>query len=282
VQKSSNDDKLPIEEDETFDDFEDNNQTIVDNVEGSNQDGNVTDSTITESENEETGEKIEEKVETTTVATPVKAVTTYIKITAEGVNIRKGAGTSYSTLGTAEKDTLYAVIGKSGEWYKTYYKNSTVYINAKYCVVVELESASKEVESVIAEGTRYMGVKYVYGATRYHDGDGNLIKGFTASAFDCSSLMQYIFYKGAGVNLQMTTRTQIKQGTTISKSNIKRGDLIFFTNASRQNNSGIERVGHVALYLGDNYILHTSSDYAKIEQISAARWGYYIQTQRMI
>jgi cell wall-associated NlpC family hydrolase len=94
--------------------------------------------------------------------------------------------------------------------------------------------------------------------------------------------MQYIFYKGAGVNLQTTTRTQIKQGTTISKSNIKRGDLIFFTNASRQNNSGIERVGHVALYLGDNYILHTSSDYAKIEQISAARWGYYIQTQRMI
>jgi cell wall-associated NlpC family hydrolase len=282
VQKSGNDDKLPIEEDETFDDIEDNNQVIVDNVEGSNQDANVTDNNITESENEETGEKVEEKVETTTVVTPVKAVTSYIKITAEGVNIRKGAGTSYSTLGTAEKDTLYAVIGKSGEWYKTYYKNSTVYINAKYCVVVELESASKEVESVIAEGTRYMGVKYVYGATRYHDGDGNLIKGFTASAFDCSSLMQYIFYKGAGVNLQTTTRTQIKQGTTISKSNIKRGDLIFFTNASRQNNSGIERVGHVALYLGDNYILHTSSDYAKIEQISATRWGYYIQSQRML
>jgi cell wall-associated NlpC family hydrolase len=94
--------------------------------------------------------------------------------------------------------------------------------------------------------------------------------------------MQYIFYKGAGKNLQVTTRTQIYQGTTVSKSALKRGDLIFFTNESRKNNSGIERVGHVALYLGDNLILHTASDYAKIEAISSARWAFYIQAQRII
>ena len=35
-------------------------------------------------------------------------------------------------------------------------------------------------------------------------------------------------------------------------------------------------------YLGENLILHTASDYAKIEEISAARWKYYIQSQRMI
>ena len=94
--------------------------------------------------------------------------------------------------------------------------------------------------------------------------------------------MQYIFYKGADKLLQVNTRTQIYQGKTVSKANLKRGDLMFFTNASRKNNTGIERVGHVALYLGDNYILHTASDYAKIEQISSTRWGYYIQSQRII
>ena len=57
---------------------------------------------------------------------------------------------------------------------------------------------------------------------------------------------------------------------------------MFFTNASRKNNTGVERIGHVAMYLGDNYILHTASDYAKIEKISSARWGYYIQSQRML
>jgi cell wall-associated NlpC family hydrolase len=220
---------------------------------------------------------------TTASTQPAKSTVTYIKVTADSVNLRTGAGTSYKIAGTAEKSTLYANLGKIDGWYKTYYKNSTVYISAKYCTIVEMtKSASEAVEKVIAEGTKLMGVKYVYGATRYHDGTGNKLSGFTTTAFDCSSLMQYIFYKGANVNLQVNTRTQIYQGTTVKKSNLKRGDLIFFTNDSRKNYSGIERVGHVALYLGDNLILHTASDYAKIEEISTKRWSYYIQAQRMI
>lgn len=207
----------------------------------------------------------------------------YILVKSSGVNLRSGAGTGYSALGTAEKGTLYALAGRSGNWYKTYYKNKTAYISAGYCTVVQMDkSANAQVEKVIAEGCKCMGVPYVYGATRYHDGKGNKLKGFTTSAFDCSSLMQYIFKIGASVNLQVNTRTQIYQGTTIKKSALKRGDLIFFTNASRKNNTGVERIGHVAMYLGENYILHTASDYAKIEQISSTRWSYYVQSQRMV
>ena len=147
--------------------------------------------------------------------------------------------------------------------------------------MVEFEAAEEEVEAVIAEGARHMGVKYVYGATRYHNGSGVRLSGFTAQAFDCSSLMQYIFKIAADVNLQMTTRTQVVQGVTV-KDKLKRGDLMFFTNAARKNKTGVERIGHVAMYLGDNYILHTASDYAKIEQISSTRWSYYIQAQRML
>ena len=94
--------------------------------------------------------------------------------------------------------------------------------------------------------------------------------------------MQYMFYKGANKLLQVNTRTQVSQGKKVSKSDLKRGDLMFFTNESRKNNTGIERVGHVALYLGDNYILHTASDYAKIEQISQTRWSYYLSARRMV
>lgn len=214
---------------------------------------------------------------------PSVQTVTYIKVTSDSVNLRTGAGTSYNIAGTAEKNTLYAALGKAGDWYKTYYKNSVVYISAKYCTVVQLETSDSEaVERTIAEGTKYLGVTYVYGAVRYHNGYGVLLSGFTAAAFDCSSLMQYIFKLGAGVNLQVNTRTQVSQGTTVQKSQLQRGDLIFFTNESRKNNTGVERIGHVALYLGDNYILHTASDYAKIEQISAVRWSYYIQAQRMI
>ncbi len=207
----------------------------------------------------------------------------YIMPTSVGVNLRAGAGAGYKSLGTAEKNTLYALTGEVNGWFKTAYKGGEAYISSKYCSVVQMDKSKDEaVERVIEEGYKYLGVTYVYGATRYHDGSGKKLSGFSTSAFDCSSLMQYIFKIGAGVNLQLTTRTQIYQGTTVKKSEIKRGDLLFFTNSSRKNNTGIERVGHVALYLGDNYILHTASDYAKIEQISTTRWSYYIQAQRII
>lgn len=213
---------------------------------------------------------------------PAVKTVTYVKVTGEGVNIRKGAGTSHASLGAAQKDTLYACSGETGSWYKTYYKNSVAYINKKYCVEVRMDQSDAEIEKIIKEGCKCLGVKYVYGATRYHNGSGKLLSGFTTSRFDCSSLMQYIFKKGADINLQVNTRTQIYQGETVLKSDLKRGDLIFFTNASRKDNVGIERVGHVALYLGDNYILHTASDFAKIEQMSATRHSYYIQAQRML
>lgn len=208
--------------------------------------------------------------------------TEYIKVVGDGVNVRNGAGSNYKVLGVAEKNTLYAKLGVSGDWVKTRYKNSVAYISAKYCEDVKMLADSADVESVIAEGCKFMGIKYVYGAVRYHDGYGNKLKNFTTTAFDCSSLMQYIFKVSVSKNLQTTTRTQVKQGVTVSRSELKRGDLMFFTNESRKNKSGVERIGHVALYMGDGYILHTASDYAKIERISAKRWSYFIQAQRII
>lgn len=208
--------------------------------------------------------------------------TKYIKVVGDGVNVRTGAGTSYTSMGVAEKNTLFAHLGEENGWIKTRFKNSVAYISKKYCNQVQMLSASEKIEKVIAEGTKYLGVKYVYGAVRYHDGFGNKLKNFTTTAFDCSSLMQYTFKMAVGVNLQVTTRTQVKQGATVSRKNLKRGDLMFFTNETRQNKTGVERIGHVALYLGDNLILHTASDYAKIETISAKRWSFFIQGQRII
>lgn len=215
--------------------------------------------------------------------TPKVPTVAYINVLKSGVNIRSGAGTGYSVRGSAQKSTMYALNGGTEGWYETGYKNKPAYISSAYCEVVEMTaSEDKRIEAVIAEGTKHLGTKYVYGATRYHDGKGNKLKDFDINAFDCSSLMQYIFYKGAGVNLQLTTRTQVVQGKTVKKSELKRGDLMFFTNSSRQHLTGVERIGHVALFLGDNWILHTASDFAKIEQISSTRWGYFVQGQRMI
>ena len=72
------------------------------------------------------------------------------------------------------------------------------------------------------------------------------------------------------------------QGDPVPRSQLSRGDCIYFTNSTREDYTGIERVGHVAIYLGDNYILHTSSDYARIEKMSSQRWAYYIEARRFV
>ncbi len=214
---------------------------------------------------------------------PVATKQTYIQTVGDRVNLRAGAGTSYSVLGTAEKGTSYAVAATSGKWYQTYYRGKEVYFHASYATVFTIEkSKNEQVESVIEEGYKLLGVPYVYGAVRVHDGNGKLLKGFSAQKFDCSSLVQYIFYKGANVLLQVNTRTQFPQGKKVKKSELQRGDCLYFTNSERKHLSGIERVGHVALYLGDNYILHTASDYARIEKISSTRWGYFIEGRRFL
>ena len=255
------------------------NSSSNENTSSNDSEANSSSSSNTEKDSAST-----DKEETQTPSNPApQKVASYIRCTGSNVNLRAGAGTDYRALGQAEKGTMYALIEKKDGWFKTYYRNQTVYLYASYGAVFTLEkSENSSVEKVISEGYRLLGVPYVYGAIRLHDGKGNLLKGFSAQKFDCSSLIQYIFYQGAGKLLNTTTRTQVSQGKSVKKSNIQRGDCLFFTNEERKDNVGIERIGHVALYLGDNYILHTASDYARIEKISATRWSYFLEARRFL
>ncbi len=213
-----------------------------------------------------------------------KTSISYIFVQTDGLNVRAGAGMGSAVLGTVRRGELLPLCGQEGGWRETRFLGRVAYVSAdaRYTQTVALEGASDEIEDVVSEGAKLLGVPYVYGATRLHDGKGGLLKGFSADAFDCSSLMQYIFYYGAGALLNMNTRTQVAQGTHVEREDVARGDLLFFTNASRYDKTGLERVGHVALYLGGNYILHTASDYAKIEAVSTARWNYFLEARRVL
>lgn len=221
-------------------------------------------------------------LETPVLPEPPKVETTqYLQCTGNSVYFRSGAGTSFGVVGSAKKGETYAVIGKKGNWYETYYRGKKVYISASYVSLLTLEKHKNDkIENVLQEGYKLLGVPYVYGAVRFHDGKGNLLGGFNAQKFDCSSLVQYVFYKGASTVLDVTTRTQVVQGKRVNSNDLQRGDCMYFTNESRKHLTGVQRVGHVAIYLGDNYILHTASDYARIEKISSARWGYFLEARR--
>lgn len=222
---------------------------------------------------------VEDQSEPTAKPTDPKAI--YLASTVDGLNVRSGAGKNYAVLGTLDKGDMVKYVDEKDGWGETVYRGKRAFVFTEYVVKVYMDKADEGTEKVISIGCDLLGTPYVYGAARLHDGKGNFYKSFTKTAFDCSSLMQYIFYYGRGVLIDVNTRTQVKQGVAVERADLRRGDLMFFTNSSRKNKTGLERIGHVALYLGDNYILHTASDHAVIERISAVRWNYYICARRI-
>lgn len=203
-----------------------------------------------------------------------------LQATVGGLNVRSAPSASAKSIGCLDKGDYVSFLEENNGWYTTFYKEKKGYVSAKYCDVIEIPLGSEKTENIIDEGKKLLGYPYIWGSERYHWGNGKLNKAFVPGRYDCSALMQYIFYKGGNDLLGLTTREQVIQGKKINKSNIERGDLLFFTNSSRKNLTGIERVGHVGLYLGNNLMLHTASDYACIEEISNARWSYYISASR--
>jgi len=215
-----------------------------------------------------------------------------------GLNIRSGPSATSKIVGVTDEGDCLPYLGSEGGFYLTVYKSKRAYVsnNVRYSTLISFEGATDRVENVINVAQELLGFPYVYGAQRLHYGGKNpvLNSSFIFGEFDCSSLVQYAFMKGAGLSLQVTTRYQYAdgQGQRVSLGEIARGDLLYFTNDSRKNKTGIERIGHVAIYLGPaldesgkaigDYILHTATDHAVIEPFSLKRRSFFEGGIRLI
>ncbi|MGH3768869.1 MAG: C40 family peptidase [Pseudonocardiaceae bacterium] len=79
--------------------------------------------------------------------------------------------------------------------------------------------------------------------TRYRSG------GNGPGGFDCSGLVQWA-YRQAGLYLPRTAAAQSRVGVRVSLSQIRPGDLIFYSYGGR--------VGHVAMAAGDGMLIESS------------------------
>lgn len=110
-------------------------------------------------------------------------------------------------------------------------------------------------ESIVAYGKKFMGVPYVFGGT-------------TPSGFDCSGFVQYIYKNAAGISLPRTTDQQYNVGTTVDKSDLQPGDLVFYANTYKKG------ISHVGVYAGDNMVLNaTSSNGIALVSMDNSYWG---------
>jgi hypothetical protein len=112
--------------------------------------------------------------------------------------------------------------------------------------------------AVLSTGDAYLGTRYLYGGTAPQSG------------FDCSGFVQYVYNRN-GVSLPRTSRQQATTGRSLPArlDGLRAGDLLFFS----QNGDVVD---HVAIYAGDDRILHSSSSGGGVRyddlQSARGRW----------
>ena len=183
--------------------------------------------------------------------------TKYVNTTS-GLNVRSGAGTSYSKLGKLEYKEKVTVLSTSNGWSKINYNGKTGYVDSSYLQSTvpgsngnnannNNNTVSTKANEVIAYSKTLLGKPYVWGAQG-------------PNSFDCSGFTYYVFKNKAGIVLPRTSSAQSKYGTYVSKSNLKAGDLVFFdTNGANDGN-----VSHVGMYIGNGQMIHASYGQKKI------------------
>lgn len=101
------------------------------------------------------------------------------------------------------------------------------------------EKEMKERDLLINYALEFVGNPYVYGGNNLYTG------------VDCSGFTQQI-YKKFGKTLNRTAGEQfLLNGEKITKKNLQKGDLIFYGSPNN--------ITHVAIYIGDNKIVHAAN-----------------------
>lgn len=216
--------------------------------------------------NGKTGYIYKDYVSNSTSTSETTQTTKYVNTTA-GLNVRTGPSTSYAKIVTLSYGQSVNVLSTSNGWSKINYSGSTGYVSSQYLQSKKPSSSSSSnsgstsvsssASSVIAYAKTLLGKPYVWGAQG-------------PNSFDCSGFTYYVFKNKAGIVLPRTSSAQSKYGTSVSWSNLKAGDLMFFdTNGA---NNG--QVSHVGLYIGNGQMIHASSSQRKIV-ITSVNTSYY-------
>ena len=131
-------------------------------------------------------------------------------------------------------------------------KSNSNYVPAKYSSVTG--------DAIVSYAKRYLGLRYVHAGRSL------------ATGTDCSGFTSLIF-REFGVKLGYTVQSQVKSGSYIRKSDLQKGDLVFYGYHGR--------ASHVAIYIGNGKVIHEST-YKYGVKISPLNMMPYITARRVI
>ena len=215
------------------------------------------------------------------VSTKENAELGYGKISGAGVNLRTGPGTSFSVAAVAQSGNMCYILGINEGWYKVIFEGKTCYIRSDFVELTEIpyenpdspnapkyyrggksiaaaSSASAVPVSVtgsqiLAEAQKYLGCPYRPG-------------GASPSGFDCSGFVYYVLNQ-LGLSPYRTPSEQYQMGTSVEKTELRVGDLVFF---------GSGRITHSGIYAGNGQFIHAPNSRSTISY-SDLTTGYWAQ-----
>ncbi|MBS1261024.1 MAG: Murein DD-endopeptidase MepS/Murein LD-carboxypeptidase [Calditrichaeota bacterium] len=93
---------------------------------------------------------------------------------------------------------------------------------------------------------------------------------------DCSAYVKAVYKTVYGIDLPRHSTAQYRTGREVTRSELKRGDLVFFNTSGRG-------VSHVGIYLGGGLFTHASnSDGVTIDRLSSPYYGKrYVGARRI-
>lgn len=189
-----------------------------------------------------------------------------IVVDCDALRVREGKSTNSKILTSIMNGEELEVISSDKKWVKVEINNYKGYVSRDYVSFsfklleaskIELPSQddtsnignndgttsvssgySSTGSAVVSTASKYLGNRYVYGGNSLTNG------------IDCSGFTQQIFAM-YGYSLPRTSRSQANCGTTISASDARAGDLVFYGSSSG--------ISHVAICMGNGKIIHASN-----------------------
>jgi len=148
-------------------------------------------------------------------------------------------------------------------------KNEPIITPEEYKQMLREQSATTEDTSTAVDMNEalmdfydeWKSVKYKYG-------------GNSKTGIDCSAFIQRIYKEKFDVNIPRTTRTQVKVGKKIKRSELEMGDLVFFKTGVRDR--------HVGIYMGDGSFMHASIKGVKFTKLDKSYYKRKYWTSRRI
>ncbi len=93
--------------------------------------------------------------------------------------------------------------------------------------------------------------------------------------FDCSGLTSWA-YEQAGIDIPRTSRTQYRAGRSVSRNELRPGDLLFYDDGS----GDPSQIHHVGMYVGNGKIVDAPTEGQLVDVRSMESDGHYIGARR--